>query len=40
MEMRSNNEKDQLLNKFNDHTLSAIELNSVGNAFRRLDEYE
>ena len=40
MEKKSNDEKSQLLNMLNDHSLSAIELNSVGNAFRDLDEYE
>ena len=40
MERKSNDEKKQLLNILNDHTLSAIELNTVGNAFRGLDEYE
>ena len=40
MEKKSNNDKDQLLNMLDDHTLSAMELNSVGNAFRNLDEYE
>jgi tetratricopeptide (TPR) repeat protein len=40
MEKRSNDDKDQLLNTLNDHSLSAMELNSVGNAFRDLDKYE
>ena len=40
MEKKSNDDKDQLLNMLNDDTLDAMELNTVGNAFRSFDEYE